>query len=328
MMRRRGLLLAPMVLTVAQASRAAFAQGGSAAFPDRPIRLIVPYPPGGSTDPVARLLAGEMQPRLGQPMVVDNRSGAAGSIGTEFVARAPADGHTLLFHTSAIATDPSLKRNLPYDVEKDLAPASLLGTGAYLLVANPKLPVRDLRGLVEFARANPGKLLYGSAGIGSSGHLIGEMFARRVGIQMTHVPYRGGGPSITGLLGNEIQLVFDTVQTSRPLVVDGQLRGLAVTAAERSPLLPEVPTVAETVLPGFTVVYWHGILAPAATPAASVNRLSTAFREVLEQPSVRERLTGMGLTPVGSTPDAFRTQLLADIASWREVIRAADIRLD
>lgn len=328
MMQRRRLLFAPMVLSMGQVPRTALAQGGGVSFPDRPIRLIVPYPPGGSTDPVARLLAGEMQPRLGQPMVVDNRSGAAGSIGTEFVARAPADGHTLLFHTTAIATDPSLKRNLSYDVEKDFAPVSLLATGAYLLVANPRLPARDLRGLVDHAKTNPGRLLYGSAGIGSSGHLIGEMFARRAGIQMTHVPYRGGGPSITALLANEIQLVFDTVQTSRPLVAEGQLKGLAVTTAERSTLLPDVPTVAEVVLPGFEVAYWHGILAPAATPTASVNRLSASFREVLQQPAAKERLTAMGLTPVGSTPDAFRTQLLADIASWRDVIRAADIRLE
>lgn len=322
---RRGLALALMFgLAPTLLAGAAHAQ----AFPDRPIRLVVPYPPGGSTDPVARLLAAEMQGRLGQPMIVENRSGAAGSIGTESVARAAPDGYTLLLHTTAIATEPSLKSTLPYSLEKDLRPVTEAVRGSYLLVSNPKLPARDIRELIAYGRANPGKLMYGSAGTGSSGHLIGAMFAQRAGLDVTHVPYRGGGPSITALLANEIQFVFDTVQTSRPLVAEGQLRGLAVTGGERSSLLPEVPTAKESGLEDFEVGYWLGIFAPAATPAAVVQKLGTAFREALAQANVRERIAGMGLTPVGSTPEEFAETVKQDVASWRDVIRRAKIQLD
>ena len=297
-------------------------------FPDRPLRLVVPYPPGGSTDPVARLLASEMQAKLGQPMIVENRSGAAGAIGTENVARAAPDGYSLLLHTTAIATEPSLKSNLPYALETDLRPLTEAVRGSYLLVSNPRLPVTDVAGLIAHARANPGRLLYGSAGTGSSGHLIGAMFAQQAGIQATHVPYRGGGPAVTALLANEIQFVFDTVQTSRPLVLDGQLRGLAVTGAERSALLPQVPTATESGMPGFVVDYWLGIFAPARTPDAVAQKISAAFREVLALPNVQERLAGLGLTPVGSTPEAFAKTVRDDMASWRSVIQQAKITLD
>jgi tripartite-type tricarboxylate transporter receptor subunit TctC len=324
-MTRRGLSLALMLgLATPALPGAALAQ----AFPDRPIRLVVPYPPGGSTDPVARLLAAEMQGRLGQAMIVENRSGAAGAIGTESVAHAAPDGYTLLLHTTAIATEPSLKSNLPYRLETDLQPVTEAVRGSYLLVGSPKLPARDLAGLIAYGRANPGKLLYGSAGTGSSGHLIGAMFAQRTGLDATNVPYRGGGPSITALLANEIQFVFDTVQTSRPLVLEGQLRGLAVTGAERSPLLPGVPTVQESGLADFDVGYWLGIFAPGRTPAPVVQKLNTAFREVLAQPNVRERLAGLGLTPVGSTSEAFAETVRQDMESWRGVIQRANIKLD
>jgi tripartite-type tricarboxylate transporter receptor subunit TctC len=322
---RRGLALALMLgLAMLPPPGAAQAQG----FPDRPIRLVVPYPPGGSTDPVARLLAAEMQGRLGQPMIVENRSGAAGSIGTESVARAAPDGYTLLLHTTAIATEPSLKANLAYSLEKDLRPVTEAVRGSYLLVSNPKLPVRDIRDLMAYGRVHPGTLMYGSAGTGSSGHLIGAMFAQRAGLEVTHVPYRGGGPSITALLANEIQFVFDTVQTSRPLVLEGQLRGLAVTGGERSPQLPDVPTAQESGLTDFDVGYWLGIFAPGGTPAPVVQKLGTAFRDVLGQANVRERIAALGLTPVGSTPEAFAATVKQDVESWREVIRRGNIRLD
>ena len=306
------------------ATRGALAKG----FPDRPLRLVVPYPPGGSTDPVARLLASEMQALLGQAMIVENRSGAAGAIGTENVARAAPDGYSLLLHTTAIATEPSLKSNLPYKLMTDLQPLTEAVRGSYLLVTNPRLPATDVAGLIAYGRANPGKLLYGSAGTGSSGHLIGAMFAQQAGIEATHVPYRGGGPAVTALLANEIQFVFDTVQTSRPLVLDGQLRGLAVTGDERSPLLPQVPTARESGLPEFTVDYWLGIFAPARTPDPVVQRIAAAFRDALALPNVRERLAGLGLTPVGSTPEAFTKTVQEDMDSWRGVIQRAKITLD
>jgi tripartite-type tricarboxylate transporter receptor subunit TctC len=329
-MNRRALSHALMLGLTASALPAALAGTARAqqAFPDRPLRLVVPYPPGGSTDPVARLLAGEMQSRLGQAMIVENRSGAAGAIGTENVARSAPDGYSLLLHTTAIVTEPSLKSNLPYNLLTDLLPLTEAVRGSYLLVTSPRLPVKNVAELIVYGRANPGKLMYGSAGIGSSGHLIGAMFAQQAGIQATHVPYRGGGPAVTGLLANEIQFVFDTVQTTRPQVLEGQLRGLAVSGAERSPLLPEVPTARESGLADFTVDYWLGIFAPARTPAPVVQRIGTAFREVLALPHVQERLAGMGLTPVGSTPEAFASTVREDMESWRTVIQAAKITLD
>lgn len=321
----RRVLFAASALLPASGLRA---QGEAAGFPDRPVRLVVPFPPGGATDQSARLLAAEMQGRLGQPVVVDNRGGAAGTIGVEHVVRSQPDGYTLLFHTSALALDPSLKANLPYSVENDLAPITLAARGAYVLVAGPKVPAKDLRSLIALAKSKPGEIHYGSPGVGSSSHLITEMFAARAGLQLTHVPYRGGGPAVAGLLSGEIQLFVDAVQTARPLVQDGQVNAIGVTTAERAALMPAVPTLAEGGLDGFGVGYWHGILAPAATPPARVAKLGTAFREVIAQPAMRQRLTELGLTPVANTPEEFRATLLADIASWRDVIRAADIRLE
>ncbi|SFK78449.1 Tripartite-type tricarboxylate transporter, receptor component TctC [Falsiroseomonas stagni DSM 19981] len=297
-------------------------------WPDRPIRIIVPYPPGGSTDPVARLLASELQNRLGQPVVVENRAGAAGSIGTEAVARAAPDGTTFLFHTSVLATEPSFKQNLPYNVLTDLVPVSLLVTGPYLLVVNPALPARNVGELVAFARANPGKVNFGSAGTGSSGHLIGELFALRAGAQMVHVPYRGGGPSVTALMQNEIQFIFDTIPGSRALVEDGRLRALAVTSAERAPLLPQVPTIVESGLPDFANEFWLGLLAPARLPPEIQARMAEAVRASLAEPGFRERLMPLGMVPRGLGPEEFGATLRRDIAEWRDAIQRANIRAE
>ena len=295
-------------------------------WPDRPIRIIVPYPPGGPTDPVARLLAPALQPRLGQPVGVENRAGAAGSIGTEAVARAAPDGTTFLFHTSVLATEPSFKQNLPYDVLTDLMPVSLLVTGPYLLVVNPGLPARNVGELIEFARARPGVMNFGSAGTGSSGHLIGELFALRAGAQMVHVPYRGGGPSVTALMQNDIQFIFDTIPGSRGLVEDGRLRALAVTSAARAPLLPQVPTIAESGLPDFVNEFWLGLMAPARLPAAIQARMADAVRDALAEPDFRDRLLALGMVPRGLGPDEFATTLRRDIDQWRDVITRANIR--
>lgn len=297
-------------------------------WPDRPIRIVVPYPPGGSTDPVARLLAADLQTRLGQPVVVENRAGAAGSIGTEHVARAAPDGTTFLFHTSVLATEPSFKRGLPYNVLTDLAPISLLVTGPYLLVVNPSLPVRDTGELIAFARANPGRVNFGSAGIGSSGHLIGELFALRAGAQMVHVPYRGGGPSVTALMQNEIQFLFDTIPGSRGLVEEGRLRALATTGRERAPLLPQVPTVAESGLPDFANEFWLGLFAPARLPAEIETRMAAALRDAVAAPELRERLLALGMVPRADPPAAFAATLRRDIEEWRDVITRANIRAE
>ena len=303
----------------------ALAQG---TYPDRPIKLVVPYPPGGSTDPVARILAQDMQARMGQPIVVDNRPGAAGSIGTEAVARAAPDGYTILLHTSVISTDPTLKKTAPYDVKRDLAPVTLAVTGPYLVVVNNALPVKNVAELIAYAKANPGKLFYGSAGQGSSGHLIGELFKAAAGIEMTHVPYKGGGPSITGLMGNEVQLLFDTIGGSRSLAESGKLRAIAVTSAARSPVMPNVPTVAESGLKDFEAVYWLGIFAPAKTPQPVVDRLYRELKTSLDDPAIRAKMLEQGNVTQALPPAEFAKVLDSDIQRYRKVIESANIKLE
>jgi tripartite-type tricarboxylate transporter receptor subunit TctC len=301
---------------------------GAASYPDKPIKLVVPYPPGGSTDPVARLLAQDIASRIGQPIVVDNRPGAAGSIGTEAVARAAPDGYTILLHTSVIATDPTLKKNAAYDVKRDLAPVTLAVTGPYLVVVNPSLPVRNIAELIAYAKANPGKLFYGSAGQGSSGHLIGELFKQAAGIEMTHVPYKGGGPSITGLMGNEVQLLFDTLGGSRALAESGKLRALAVTSPARSPVMPNVPTVSESGLKDFQAVYWLGIFAPAKTPPPIVDKLYREIKQSLDNPEIKAKLQEQGNVAQALPPAEFAKVLDGDIQRYRTVIDSAKITLE
>jgi tripartite-type tricarboxylate transporter receptor subunit TctC len=298
-----------------------------ATYPDKPIKLVVPYPPGGSTDPVARILATDMQPRLGQPIVVDNRPGAAGSIGTEAVARAAPDGYTILLHTSVISTDPTLKKNAAYDVKRDLAPITLAVTGPYLVVVNPSLPVKNIAELIAYAKANPGKLFYGSAGQGSSGHLIGELFKAAAGIDMTHVPYKGGGPSITGLMGNEVQVLFDTIGGSRSLAESGKLRAIAVTSPARSPVMPSVPTVSESGLKDFEAVYWIGIFAPAKTPQPVIDKLYREIKTSLDDPAIKAKLQEQGNVTQALPPADFAKVLDADIQRYRKVIESAKIEL-
>jgi tripartite-type tricarboxylate transporter receptor subunit TctC len=277
---------------------------------------------------VARLLATDLATRLGQPVVVDNRPGAAGSIGTEAVARAAPDGYTLLLHTSVIATDPTFKKTLPYDVKRDFAPVTLAVNGPYLLVVNPSLPVRNVAELIAYAKANPGKLNFGSAGQGSSGHLIGELFKTSAGIDIVHVPYKGGGPSITGLLGNEVQLLFDTISGSGSLAESGKLRALAVTSSARSPALPNVPTISESGLKDFSVVYWLGIFVPAKTPPDIIDRLYKAFRASLESAAVSAKLAAAGQVVQALPPVEFAKVLDGDIVRWRTVIESARIVIE
>lgn len=309
-------------------SQVAAQQAGGASYPDRPIKLVVPYPPGGSTDPAARLLAADIGTRLGQPVIVDNRPGAAGAIGTEAVVRAAPDGYTLLLHTSVISTDPTLKKNASYDIKRDLVPVSLAVTGPYLMVVNPTLPVRNVGELIAYARAHPGKVNFGSAGQGSSGHLIGELFKKAAGIDMVHVPYKGGGPSIAGLVGNEVQLVFDTFGGSRSLVEAGKLRAIAVTSPERSGLMPEIPTVMESGLKDFSAVYWLGIFAPAKTPPAVVDKLYRVLKSSLDSPAVRSRMMDQGNVPQGLSPSEFAKVLDGDIQRYRSIIESARITID
>jgi tripartite-type tricarboxylate transporter receptor subunit TctC len=298
----------------------------AASFPNQTIKLVVPYPPGGSTDPVARLVAEDLRNQWGQPVVIDNRAGAAGTIGTDAVAKAPGDGYTILFHTSVIGTDPSFKKHVPYDVQRDLTPIAQVATGPYLLVVPPKAAVNSVGEFISLAKANPGKLNYGSAGIGSSGHLIGELFKLKAGVDMVHVPFRGGAPSIQALMGAEIDVVFDTVTTSRSLVEGGQLKALAVTSPQRAPLMPNTPTMAEAgMVGGFDQVYWLGFFAPAATPKDIVEKLATGIAAAISRPHIQDRMAALGLVPKAVGPAQFKTLFDADIAKWREAIRDAKI---
>ena len=321
------LALNALMLGVAASPILATAQS-SASFPERPIKLVVPYPPGGSTDPAARLLAADAGPRLGQSVIVDNKPGAAGAIGTEAVARAPGDGYTLLFHTSVISTDPILKKSAPYDIKRDLTPITLAVTGPYLVVVNPALPVRNVAELIAYAKAHPGKLNFGSAGQGSSGHLIGELFKKAAGIDMVHVAYKGGGPSITGLIGNEVQLLFDTFAGSRSLVESGKLRAIAVTSPNRSAVMPDVPTVSESGLKDFSAVYWMGLFAPAKTPPAVVDKLYSAFKSSLDSPNVKAKMLEHGNVSQALSPQEFGVVLENDIQRYRSIIESARITVE
>jgi len=303
-----------------------FAQAQSAdSFPSRPIRIVVPYPPGGSTDPAARLIATHAAPLLRQQVVVENRAGASGAIGTEAVVRSAPDGYTLLFHTSVISTHPTFNPNASFNIERDLIPVTLAVSGPYLLVANPALPVRTVGELIAHAKANPGKLNFGSAGNGSSGHLIGELFKRAAGVDMVHVAYKGGGPSIVGLVGNEVQLVFDTFSGSRALAESGKLRALAVTGEARSALMPTTPTVSESGLAGFSAIYWLGFFAPSGTPQPIVDRLHGAFSAALALDEVKTRMQSQGNEVRALGPAEFRKVLGQDVVRYRGIIEAARI---
>ncbi|MCK8785774.1 tripartite tricarboxylate transporter substrate binding protein [Roseomonas sp. NAR14] len=322
-MRRRSLVLAGGALALA--TRPARAQGSP--WPDRPIRLVVPWAPGGSTDTTARLLAESLTHRLGQPVTIDNRPGAGGNIGAEAVARAAPDGNTLLFSTSSLPTAVMLYRRLPFDVANDFAPVSQVAFVPNLLVVNPAVPARDVAGLIALARARPGALNYGSSGAGSSQHLAASLFLSRAGIEAAHVPYRGGAPANTDLLADKIQFVFAPLVEVIGFVRAGSLRALAVTTARRSALLPEVPTVAET-LPGFEVALWNGVLAPAGTPPAILGRLAREVAAALAEPGLRARLAEQGSVPVGSDPDAFAAFLRAEIGKWGGLVRLSGAQAD
>ncbi len=296
--------------------------------PDRPIRLVVPFAPGGSTDVTARLVAEAIAPRLGQPVVIENRPGAGGNIGSEAVARAAPDGHTLVMGTSSThATNPALYASLPYQPLRDFAPVSQVAFIPNLLAVNMDVPARDLPALIALGRAQPGTLNFGNAGSGTSQHLSAAMIASRAGIEVTHVSYRGGAPAVTDLIGGKIQAMAAPLVEVIAHVQANRLRAIAVTTARRSALLPAVPTIAET-LPGFEVALWNGIFAPAGTPAAAVTRLSAAIAEAMRTDDMRGKLALQGSEPVGSTPEQFATFVASEIPKWAELVRISGARVE
>ncbi|MEP9379975.1 tripartite tricarboxylate transporter substrate binding protein [Aquabacter sp. CN5-332] len=295
-------------------------------YPTRPIKLIVPFAPGGGADAVARIVAQRVSEPLGQPVVVENRTGAAAIIGTLAVAKAEPDGYTLLLGQSGpISINPAVYKDLKYDPIKDFAPITRLTNYPYIMVTNNDFPAKNVQELVAQAKAKPGAVTYGSYGIGGANHLVALMFEKAAGIKMLHVPYRGTAPAVTDLIGGQLNLVFSDPFSALPNVRSGKLRALAVTGKDRSPVAPEVPTVAESGYPGFDAVGWHGILAPAGTSPAIVNKLNAAIVKVLADPETKALLAAQATEAVGDTPQQFETFIKDDIAKWSAIAKEANV---
>jgi len=301
----------------------------TADFPKRPLRLVVPYLPGGSTDIVGRLVAAKLSESLGQQVVVDNRGGAGGNLGTDIVAKAPADGYTLLISSvTTLAIGASLYAKLPYDASRDLEPVALVGSVPFVLLANASLPVKSVRELVALARERPGTLNFGSAGVGTSAHLAGELFKSLAAIDIVHVPYKGNAPAIADLIGGQIQLMFDFLPSAVPFIKSGKVKALAITPVKRSSSLPDVPTIAESGVPAYDMLSYFGVLVPAKTPAAIVARLNAEINKISTLPDVKERYAREGVDPVSETPGEFRTYLQGEITKWAKVVKDTGVRAD
>jgi tripartite-type tricarboxylate transporter receptor subunit TctC len=294
-------------------------------FPQKPVRLIVAFPPGGGTDAVARAIAAPLSQRWGQPVVVDNRPGGGTVIATDATRKSAPDGHTLLLVDPSFAANPSLVKTLPYDPHRDFEPVTMVAKFPLILVAHPSVPATTVSELIALARAKPGSLTFASAGSGGSTHLAAEMFKAMAGIDLVHVPYKGGGPAVIDLLAGRVSLFFSGVAVL-PHVRTGKLRALALGNAERSPFTPEIPTVAESGLPGYEMVSWQGVFAPANVPKAIVAKLQADLSETANLPSVRTQLATLGVEPVAMSPDAFASYLRSQMATYAKVIRDAGIR--
>jgi tripartite-type tricarboxylate transporter receptor subunit TctC len=299
----------------------------AAAFPARPVRLIVPFPPGAFNDQLARTLSQKLGERWNQPVVVDNRPGASTVIGTDLAARAPADGHTLLIVSFAFAVNPSLHRTLPFDTAKDFTPVVLAAGTPNLLVVHPGLPARSVKDLVQLARERPGALDYATAGNGTSNHLCTELFKSLAGVDLVHVPYKGSAPAVTDLLGGQVQVMFDNAPNVLPHVRAGKLRALAVSTAARSAFAPDLPAVAETV-PGFDVEVWFGVVAPAGVPREVIGQLNADINRVLALPEVKRRFSEQGVRVIGGSPEAFGAYLQAQMRRWAKVVQDAGLQVE
>jgi tripartite-type tricarboxylate transporter receptor subunit TctC len=298
-------------------------------YPNKPIHLIVAFPPGGTTDVVARLVGQKLSEGLGQPVVVDNRPGASGIIGTEMAAKAAADGYTLLMgYITTNAINPSLYGKLPYDPVKDFAPVSWIASAPLLVMVHPSIPVNSVKELIALAKSKPGQLSYASGGNGSPPHLAGELFKTMAGVDMMHVPYKGSAPAMVDVLGGHVPVYFDGIVTTLPQVKAGKLRALGVTSAKRSPSAPEIPTVAESGLPGFEVISWWGMVVQAGAPKEIVSKLNSEIVKIVQMPDVKERLASQGAIPMGSTPEQFAAHIKAETAKWGKVIRECGVKVD
>jgi tripartite-type tricarboxylate transporter receptor subunit TctC len=300
----------------------------AADYPTKPIRLIVPWPPGGGTDVFARVIGQKLSERVGYTVVIDNRPGASGNIGAEIVAKSPPDGYTIMLATITLATNPSMYKSLSFDPLKDFAPITLVAGVPHVLVVSPSLPVNSVKDLIALAKAEPGKLNYASAGSGSPFHLAAELFKSMTGTTIVHVPYQGGGPAITAVIGGQVQLTFGNLLAVLPLVKSGKLKALGITSAKRSSAAPELPTIAEEGVRGYDFSSWFGFFAPAGTPKATVAKLNQEIVSILETPEMKQRLTQDGADVVASSAQEFGTYLASETKKWAQVIKQAGIRAD
>jgi tripartite-type tricarboxylate transporter receptor subunit TctC len=320
------LLVCSSFLGMAQPADSNKSNKPAATYPDRPVRLIVPYSTGGGTDIVARVVAQKLTELWGRAVVVDNRPGAGDTLGTALAVQAPADGYTLVMSSISLAFDPAIYEHLPYDPVRDLAPVALVASQPNMLVVNPALGVTSIAQLIALAKARPGAINYASGGVGSGPHLATELFDQMAGIKLTHVPYKGTGPALTDLLGGQVELMICVTASSAPLVKAGKLRALAVTGARRSSLEPDLPTIAEAGVPGYEFNTWYGIEAPAGTPRPIIDRINADVVRAMQSPDVRTRLVAQGLEPLGSTPEEFRALIASEVAKWTQVARTIGIR--
>ena len=313
-----------LALAFALVPGAAFAQ----AYPSKSLRWVVPFPPGGAMDVIARTLAERMSVSMGQAVVMENRPGAGGNIGSDLVAKAAPDGQTLLIVSIGQAVNPALYAAMPFDAQKDFEPVSLLAVVPNMLVANLSVPAQNVRQIVELARAQPGKLTYASAGNGTSIHLAGELFASMANVNMLHVPYKGSGPAVTDLIGGQVNLMFDSITSALPHVKAGRLKAFAVTGAKRSKAVPDLPTIAEAALPGYELNPWFAVFVPARTPRAIVERLNRELLAAIDLPETQKKLDLIGAERVGSTPAELAAHLKRETERWGRIIRERDIRAD
>lgn len=318
-------------IALALAAGLVFCTGSAAAqatWPAQPVKWIVPYPPGGSTDMLARLVSHKLGERLGQPVIVENKAGAGGNVGTDFAVKQPADGYTIVMgNIGPISINPALYPDLPYKPQRDLAPVTMLMSVPNLLVVNPSLPVRSVQELIAYAKKNKEPLDYATPGAGTSLHLAGELFASSAGVRPTHVPYRGSAPGLNDTVAGHVPMMFDNMPSALQLVKAGKLRALAITSTARSPQLPEVPTMAEAGLPGYEIAGWFGVLAPAATPKPIIERLNQELLAVLAMPDVREQINAMGGIISAEGPADFGRYIAAETDKWGALVSKAQIKL-
>ena len=300
---------------------------GAADFPSKTIRIVVPYAAGGTSDIVARHIGQRLSERVGQAVIIDNRGGAGGSIGTEQVVRSEPDGHTILFHSGAVAVDPVSGKKLSYDVQRDLEPITMAVVGPFALLVNLDLPVKSVGDLIAYAKANPGKLNFGTPGVGTSIHLTTELFKAMAGINVVHVPYKGASLALTALAGNEVQFLFDPLTTAKTLANSGRVRAIAVSTGQRSGFWPELATVADGGVKGFDLGVWYGIFVPKATPKAVADQLNREFVTVLQEPAMRDWLKNNGLDVVANSRDEFRVRFAGEIERWGKLIRESGVKL-